>query len=104
MAERASPDDMARLIAKRPGMHLGGASYERAIGFLHGLASIVAMRRASTSADAAPDEFSADSGSELLGRIASLRRDPDLDDHEAIRRLEPLIAATIAAFQELDEV
>lgn len=99
-----SPEDAARLIAKRPGMHLGAASYERAIGFLHGVAALAAMRRSSRpSPETSRDGFSAGDGSSLLGRIAVLRRDPDVEVREAILALEPLLAEALAELQALDE-
>ncbi|OYO17534.1 hypothetical protein [Enemella evansiae] len=96
------PEDLARAIAKRPGMYLGGASYERAIGFLTGVASIASAPSSSASTGVAPEEFSAGSTSDLLVRIAALRRDPDINEREAILALEPLLAETLASLQESD--
>lgn len=76
-------------------MHLGSASYERAIGLLHGVASIVSLRRSSVTTDT-HDEFRADDGSDLLARISAVRRDPDVDEREAVLELEPLIAEALA--------
>lgn len=100
MAERVSLDDLARLVTKRPGMYLGEASYERAVGLLTGLGSIDAALNPPASASLPSDEFSADSGSDLLGRIAALRRDPHIDEREAILALEPLLAEALAALQD----
>lgn len=100
MAERPSPDDLARLIAKRPGMYMGEASYERAIGLLTGLASIASTLNPSAHA---PDEFGVGNSSDLLERVAALRRDPDVDEREAILALEPLLAKALAELQALDE-
>lgn len=99
-----SPDDQARVIAKRPGMYLGEASYERAIGFLHGLAYLASQRRSAPSEDgmAHDGEFMQDSATELLGRVSAVRRDPGLDERDAILALEPLLAEALTALQEPD--
>lgn len=99
MMGRASAEDLARMIAKRPGMHLGAASYERAIGFLHGVASLASAQRAASSTDEPADhEFGADDF-ELLARVFGARRPPGVDEGEAIRQLEPLLAEALAALQ-----
>lgn len=103
MTERPSTDDLARLIAKRPGMYIGEASYERAVGLLTGLASIASTLNPSAPAPVAPDEFSVGNGSDLLRRIAALRRDPDIDEREAILALEPLLAEALAELQARHE-
>ncbi|SER71504.1 hypothetical protein SAMN05443377_10731 [Propionibacterium cyclohexanicum] len=98
-----SAEDLARVIAKRPGMYLGGASYERAVGFLTGVASIVSTPSSSASPDVAPDEFSAGRSSDLLVRLSALEHGAGVDDHEAILTLEPLLAEVLTALQHQDE-
>ena len=92
------PEDLARVIAKRPGMYLGGASYERAVGFLTGVASIVSA----PSSSASTDGFSAGTSSDLLERITAVEPDPGVDDREAILALQPLLAEALAALQAQD--
>lgn len=57
------------------------------------------MRRSpSATAQTSHDEkFSVGEGSDLVGRIAALRHDPDIDEREAILALEPLLAETLRA-------
>ncbi|PFG69069.1 hypothetical protein B0O41_3920 [Propionibacteriaceae bacterium ES.041] len=93
------PEDLARVIAKRPGMYLGGASYERAIGFLTGVASIVSA----PSSSASTDGFSAGSSTDLLERITAVQPDPGVDEREAIQALEPLLVEALAALRDQDE-
>ncbi|MGH3731322.1 MAG: hypothetical protein ACRDTU_21630 [Micromonosporaceae bacterium] len=95
-----SPEILARLIAKRPGMYLGKATYEHAIGLLTGLASIASSLSSPASTGVGPDEFSARSDSDLLERISAVERDPGVDDREAILALEPLLAEALAELQE----
>lgn len=83
----SEPEAWARLITKRPGMFLGSASFERAVGFVHGLQHLLLMRcRTQEDLDALPTSRHA----ELL------RREDGQDDHEAIRRLEPLLIELFA--------
>lgn len=98
-----SPDDLARVITKRPGMYLGDASFERAIGLVNGLASIVSMyrSRASTDQPVGNNEFRAGNSSDLLERVLAVRPDPDLDERDAILALEPLLAEALEAMHEL---
>ncbi|WP_240372874.1 hypothetical protein [Brevibacterium zhoupengii] len=71
-----------------------------ALGLLTGMASIAATQQLSVSTAVASTEFSAASGSDLLERIAVLHRNPNLDEREAIRGLEPLLADAIDELQE----
>ena len=91
-----SPEDLARVIAKRPGMYLGGTSYDHATGFLTGLASLASLSSAPVGEEAESDRgLSAENGSSLLTRTAELEREPNTKDREAIRALEPLLAEAL---------
>lgn len=63
------------------------------------MASIVSINRAPTCTDVAPDEFTAEDGSDLFGRIAAVRREPGFDEREAILALEPLLAEALSTLQ-----
>ena len=84
-------------------MYVGEGSYERAVGLLTGLASIASALNPSAPAAFAPDEFGVGNGSDLLEQVAALRRDPDLDEREAILALEPLLAEALAALHDQDK-
>lgn len=87
-----SPNDIAKVISKRPGMYLRGSAYDHAIGLLAGSASLAALR--SIPGDEAASTisgFSAADDSGLITRIAEVQRKPKTRDCEAIRALESLL-------------
>lgn len=85
-----TPENWARVIVKRPGMYLGRVSFERAIGFVRGLEHPLIVRCATQ------DEVSGLPTS----RRSELLAQGDLDDAEAIKRLEPLLVDLFAALDE----
>lgn len=77
-------------------MHLGEATYNRAIGFLTRPASLASCREASAELVAGSEsQFSATHGTALFARISEVERDPNSDDRDAIRDLEPLLAEVL---------
>lgn len=90
----AYPEDLARTFAKRPGMYIGEASFERALGFIQGLEHALFLQVQTPEDLAALPTY----------RYRELMtRRPDDDDRAAIARLEPVIAAVIAELQVGDE-
>lgn len=80
----------------RPGTYLGGTTYDHVIGFLPELASLASLRHTSENWSVRSDtEFSASHNTELSTRISELERDPNTNDRDAIRGLEPLLAAVL---------
>ena len=86
-----TPENWARVITKRPGMHLGSVSFERAVGFVRGLEHPLIARCATQ------DDVSALPTS----RHSELLVQGDLGDAEAITRLEPLLIELFVALEEL---
>ena len=86
-----TPEDWAAVIVKRPGMYLGGVSFERAVGFVRGLEHPLIVRcRTQDDVSALP-----------TSRRSELLIQGDLDDAEAIKRLEPLLFELLTALEEL---
>ncbi|GAA3762845.1 hypothetical protein GCM10022240_14190 [Microbacterium kribbense] len=88
--ESISSDEWAREIARRPGMYLGSATFERAVGFIHGLEHpLIVKCRTPEDTAALPTSRHA----ELL------RRNDDLDEAETIRQLEPVLVELFDALK-----
>ncbi|MDN6304483.1 hypothetical protein ACTXKQ_12960 [Corynebacterium variabile] len=86
-----TPESWAAVTTKRPGMYLGGVSFERAVGFVRGLEHPLIVRcRTQEEINALP-----------TSRHSELLIQGDLDDTGAIRRLEPLLVDLFTALQEL---
>ncbi len=85
-----TPENWAAVIVKRPGMYLGGVSFERAVGFVRGLEHPLVIRCLTQ------DDVSALPTS----RHSDLLAQGDLSDAGAIKRLEPLL---VELFKALDE-
>lgn len=57
------------------------------------LVSRVSINCGSSGLRATSDnEFTIGDETDLFARISAIEREPDIDDHEAIRNLEPLLA------------
>lgn len=81
-------EDWARLVSKRPGMHLGSSSFERAVGYVSGL-EFPLLERCETEADVA--------ALPTVRYRALVERPEGMGELEAIRRLEPLLVELITA-------
>lgn len=89
-----APEELARSFVRRPGMHLGEVSFERAVGYLLGLEAPL-MRAGRTPEDVAALPTSR--------HRALLQRRPGDDELEAIARLEPVIAETLVEIERREE-
>ncbi|GAA2394699.1 hypothetical protein [Gordonia cholesterolivorans] len=86
-----TPEDWASVITKRPGMYLGAVSFERTVGFVRDLEHpLIIHCNTQDDVSALPTSRHA----EMLVR-------GDLDDAEAIKRLEPLLVELFTALEEL---
>lgn len=83
----AHPEDLARTFATRPGMYIGEANFERAVGFVLGLEHALLLRCNT------PEDVAALPTHRYRALMAW---QPGDDDRAAIARLEPVIAAVIA--------
>lgn len=89
-----APEEFARSFVRRPGMHLGEVSFERAVGYLLGLEAPL-MQACRT-----PEEVASLPSSR---HRALLQRDPADDELTAIARLEPVLAGILVEIQRREE-
>jgi hypothetical protein len=94
MVDRTTPEEFARGFVRRPGMYIGSESFERTVGFILGLETVL-LRRSRTPKDVAtlPTQR----------HRSLLQRNPADDERAAIARLEPLLVDVLTELRQAEK-